>query len=232
MWLSWQANASYFIAFAVTSTCAYWQTQRRGDKNSPTFSLYCLSVYVCNFTGFLLLPMGVTEEEVFNRRQSILPAISLLHEVCGNIAALCKWYYNLEQQNNLLSRFQALSRWGRRLHKNSHRHAGAFPCMDGGSCNWKTTTISEGRGANGGTAEGGADGGGDTFLRPCCSLCSLTNFDCYHWLGRWVAHLTAAFRGCWNDERNKFLVRITTARGLAALTKMVGLHRTHAQPMS
>ena len=70
------------------------------------------------------------------------------------------------------------------------------------------------------------------FLRPCCSLCSLTNFDYYHWLGRWVAHLTAAFRGCWNDERNKFLVRITTARGLAALTKMVGLHRTHAQPMS
>ena len=166
MWLSWQANASYFIAFAVTSTCAYWQTQRRGDKYSPTFSLYCLSVYVCNFTGVLLLPMGVTEEEVFNRRQSILPAISLLHEVCGNIAALCKWYYNLEQQNNLLSRFQALSRWGRRLHKNSHRRAGAFPCMDGGSCNRKTTTISEGRGANGGTAEGGADGGGDTLLAP------------------------------------------------------------------
>jgi hypothetical protein len=187
----------------------------RGRKftNVLAVLLVCLRMQISDVLFSFL--RGITEEEAFDRHQSILCAVSLMHEVCGNIAVLGKWNYNLEQQNHLLSRFRALSGWGRRLHKTVISTPALSLVWMGASATGKQQQYQR-------DAERAAERRREAltevetpFLLPM--LFALQSDELR--LLPLAATLGRASRGCWNDERNEFHVRTTAVRGLAAGTK-------------
>ena len=194
----------------------------RGRKLTNVFAALLVTLRMQISDVLFSFLRNTSEDEAFARHHHIAAAITIMHDICSNTAALVAWHYNLEQQNFVLNRFRQLSGWGRRLQK-TIISAPALPLVWlGGSLTQSNQQHhqhhhhhqlcdSECRAAQTRDRRMEVE---TPFLLPMLFALQSTDLP----LLPLAATLARASRGYWNTERDIFHVRTPTEQGVAAGT--------------
>jgi hypothetical protein len=184
----------------------------RGRKLTNVFAALLVALRMQISDVLFSFLRNISEDGALDRHRNITSAITIMHDVCGNIATLAAWNYSLEQQNHVLNRFRSLSGWGRRLQKTIITAPALSLVWMGGSAAQQLQYNKELTAIRRRNEQLEVE---TPFLLPMLFALQSTDLP----LLPLAATLARASRGRWNEERNEFHVTSTAQRGVAAGTE-------------